>query len=378
VCGKGDWCSRSSDGVWTACRRVDTGHGLHRVDKAGVDYWLYSAGGLSYTDRPTADSPTARPPDRAPHDTLDAVYRAFLASLPLAPRHRQNLHKRGLSDGEINRRQYRMLPPWRRADLACHLVNSFGPAVCAQVPGLYIKAVGGRQWWSVAGTPGLLIPVSDSQGRIIALVIRGDDAAATARYSCLSSKRFGAPGPGAHDHVPLFDGPASPLVRLTEGPLKVDVATTLSGVLTVGLPGATSWRQALPLLATLQPRTVALAFDADARRNEAVASALHAAARALQQAGFAVVLERWAPSHGKGIDDVFAAGHRPEVLAGKTMQQAIQSIVCAAHLARPGPEAMPTKPQAAPRDWQVARARARQQAAEETARHLLASRRGEA
>jgi hypothetical protein len=38
ICDKADWCSVSADGTWAICRRVDTGSGVHRVDKAGADY----------------------------------------------------------------------------------------------------------------------------------------------------------------------------------------------------------------------------------------------------------------------------------------------------------------------------------------------------
>src|SRR5690606_33241976 len=36
------------------------------------------------------------------------------------------------------------------------------------------------------------------------------------------------------------------------------------------------------------------------------------------------VLETWPQSHGKGIDDVLAAGHKPEELSGPAMETALQ------------------------------------------------------
>ena len=56
ICGKPDWCSVSADSAWAVCRRVDTGDGLHRVDKSGADYWLHRLNGSiddSYTDNGT-------------------------------------------------------------------------------------------------------------------------------------------------------------------------------------------------------------------------------------------------------------------------------------------------------------------------------------
>jgi hypothetical protein len=285
------------------------------------------------------------------------------------------LRRRGLSDGEIARRRYRTLPAHGRAELAGFLVDRFGQEVCAGVPGLHLKMEGGRRWWTVTGMPGLLIPVLDLHGRITALVIRSDDPETGPRYSSFSSKRYGGPGSGAHVHIPLCEGLLTATVRVTEGPLKADVATVLSGILTVGLPGASMWRRGIPVLASLQAQRVILAFDADARRKWAVAQALQGVADALQAAGFAVLLEVWPEQHGKGFDDLLVAGPRPEVVEGRAMQQVIQAVVCTARLARPHHEAPTRSRRGALRDWQVTRALARQREAEEIARCLLGRRR---
>jgi hypothetical protein len=373
ICGKPDWCSRSADD-WIACRRVNAGHGIHRLDKAGVDYWLYPPKNATQADRPAVELPLHLVPQRATADTLHQVYHALLTLLTLSLRHRQNLRQRGLSDGEVARRQYRTLSTRGRAELAGVLVDRFGPEVCARVPGLYLKTEGGRRWWTLAGIPGLLIPVLDVQRRIVALVIRSDDPEAGPRYSSLSSKNHGGPGSGAHVHIPLSDALATTTVRVTEGPLKADVVTVLSGMLTVGLPGASMWRQGIPVIASLQAQRVVLAFDADARRKWSVARALQGAAGALQAAGFAVLFEVWPEQHGKGIDDLLAAGHRPEVVEGRALQQAVQAVVCAAHLARPHHEVPTRGRREAIRDWQVKLALARQREAEEIARGLLGRR----
>ena len=74
-------------------------------------------------------------------------------------------------------------------------------------------------------------------------------------------------------HVPLHDELDLSVVRLTEGELKADVATALSGILTVSMPGVSSWRPALAVLEALGTAVVHLAFDADAKNNEHVARA---------------------------------------------------------------------------------------------------------
>ena len=78
----------------------------------------------------------------------------------------------------------------------------------------------------------------DLQTRIIALKVRADGGDGP-RYSSVSSYNHGGAGAGAHVHVPVFDGDCT-IVRVTEGELKADVATVLSGILTLGLPGVTN------------------------------------------------------------------------------------------------------------------------------------------
>jgi Domain of unknown function (DUF3854) len=273
--------------------------------------------------------------ERANPDTLNDVYRALLALLPLAPRPRQNLRWRGLSDGEIIQRHYRTMRVQGRADLARRLVDRFGPEVCARVPGLYIRKEGRRSWWSLAGASGLVIPVRDVKTRVIALIIRRDDPDADPRYSAVSSKTYSGPGSGAPLHVPLFQGIMPERVRLTEGILKADIATALSGTLTLGLRGVSTWRHAIPVLREIPVRTLVLAFDADACRKWTVARALQRSAAALKAAGVEVVLERWREEEGKGIDDVLSAGKHPEVVIGRAVPEAIRAIVHAAHRADP-------------------------------------------
>lgn len=133
----------------------------------------------------------------------------------------------------------------------------------------------------------------------------------------------------------MFQGGIPERVRLTEGILKADVATVLSGRLTLGLPGVSAWRHAIPLLCEIHVRTVSLAFDADANRNWNVVRALQRSATALRAAGIQVALEQWGEEDGKGIDDLLAAGKRPAVVIGKGTLEAIRAIARAAYRSDP-------------------------------------------
>jgi hypothetical protein len=183
ICGKPDWCSISTDGAWAVCRRVDTGDGLHRVDKSGGDYWLYRIDGGGDTDNGTqkdvaADYSEISQPVLAPADpdTLDKVYRALLQELSLSAVHRENLRKRGLSDEEIDLRGYKTLVGPGRAKLAKTMVGKFGNDVCKKIPGLFIKQGERKPYWTLAGSAGIVIPLRDVRGRIVALKSPGGQA----------------------------------------------------------------------------------------------------------------------------------------------------------------------------------------------------------
>ena len=325
VCSKPDWCSVSDNDVWAICRRKSDGSGEHKVDASGADYWLYKL-----KDSPLENMPKDDPPkvsERESPETLDRVYGALLDGLSLSHTHRQDLHRRGLSERQIKRLGYRTLPSRDREGLAVKLLERFGQEVCSKVPGLYEKYSTPTSW-SIAGTPGILIPVRDVQQRIVALKVRADDPGEGPKYSYLSSSKHGGPGPGSQVHVPLSKGSDQGLAaRLTEGELKADVATVLTEILTVSVPGVSSWRKALPVLKALGFSKVHLAFDADARRNRNVARALSEAFHALGEQGFEVVLETWSEEHGKGIDDVIRGGHKPELRTGDDARKAVNDIL---------------------------------------------------
>jgi hypothetical protein len=308
ICGKGDWCSRSTDGAWAICRRLQRDDAIVKHDRNGSEFFLYRLG--DQTPRKPAvslpDVPTARLADVS---TRDRIYRALLSDLGLSAEHRADLEKRGLSGAHILAGDYASLPLQGRAKIAQRLVDAYGQYDRAGVPGLYVASEGARRWWTLAGMPGLLIPVRDADGRIVALKIRADHG--DPRYSTFSSRKHGGPGPGALCHVPLHTGLATDVVRVTEGELKADVATALSEVLTLSVPGVGNWRLALPVLEALGTREVLVAFDADWRSNGHVARALSAAASELRRLRYIVWCEIWARASGKGIDDVLHKGVTP-------------------------------------------------------------------
>lgn len=298
ICGHASWCSVNWDGSVRICRRMDDGTGKRKVDKAGGEYWVYQESDLfsdSGTRRPPPPPPEPEPP-RASEAGLYRAYREILIRLPLEDLHLEKLRARGLPDREIEARKYRTYPPRGRGFIASEVARELGADACAQVPGFYRERQRGREYWGLAGPPGLLIPVRSPSGMIIALKIRVDEPMPEGpKYLYLSSTKHGGPGPGAQVHVPLGVKPAE-VIRLTEGELKADIATVLSGIGTISIPGVSNWRLALPVMHQLQAKRVRLAFDADSGKNPVVARALAETAKHITLEGFDLEVETWPTS----------------------------------------------------------------------------------
>jgi hypothetical protein len=335
ICNKPDWCRVSNDGRVVICRRKNNGNGKEKQDKIGGSYWVYrlessrsasptdSRDSLGFCKQEQASIPCAEP------ETLHRVYTCLLNELSLTNEHRGALERRALHADGIAMRQYRSLGRGRAA-VVQRLCDVGLAEFLPQVPGFVHKTDGDKNvYWTIAGKRGLVIPIRDIDHNVVALQIRVDEPEGGGKYRYLSSKKYGGPGSGSPVHVPLFDGDSS-IVRVTEGALKADVATQLSKVLTIGLPGVAGWRKAAPILKSLKATTAVLAFDTDAEANHVVASCLAHLARDLKDQGFSVELERWAAGDGKGIDDLLATGKQPQRIIGDCVGNAIMDIVALA------------------------------------------------
>ncbi len=329
-CGQDDsWCWTSSDRRYLFCRRVEEPGARRRTDKNGEAYFLYICRGAGGAPEPGPGRAASRHP-LADADARSRVYQALLESLSLSSEHRNALLGRGLPEGAIDRAGYRTLPPadGPRNRAVHELQRAIGPGVLLGIPGFYKRV--GTKAIRLGGTPGILIPVRDERGRILACAIRADDPSNGGKYRWLSAplEAIGC-GPGALVHVPLFQSGPLEQIRITEGHLKADVATALSGTLTIGLPGVGTWRLALPVLAKLGARSVLVAFDADVRRNAHVALALERLAHALWGTKLTSRLELWDERLGKGIDDVYARGHADAICRheGEDFRRELEAVV---------------------------------------------------
>jgi hypothetical protein len=238
------------------------------------------------------------------------VYGAVIRHLRLADQHREELLKRGLDPAAIEAGGYRSLPRQGRAEIARELLGRFSEELLLSVPGIQVRQGQAGRYLSFGGPAGLIVPVRDLTGRVVALKVRCDTQGDGPKYLYISSTACGGPGPGAPVHVPLQLGQRRhrDAIRVTEGELKADAATHLSGILTISVPGVSAWRGVIPVLAGLAPRHVQLAFDEDAATNPLVARATEETAQAVALEGYDVVLESWDGLLAKGVDDALAAG----------------------------------------------------------------------
>ena len=243
---------------------------------------------------------------KARHD----VYTKLARVIGLHSKHRDDLSRRSLSNAEIDHRGY-----WSVVGSpAIKLLQAFPNGrkeIGEKLPGVF---PGGSL--KINASNCLLIPVRDKGGQVVGAQYRPDDRKpGGAKYLWLSSKKKGlSSGAPCHFALPPAGEPCKPkIVRLTEGPLKADIATSLSKVRTLAIAGTGGWKAGVEAIKSLSPEFVWLSFDADSIRNPGVARAVVDTYDALLAEGMLVRIETWDEEH-KGIDDALAAGAVIKVL----------------------------------------------------------------
>ena len=315
VCQKTSECYYTSDGLAVVCTRVESDHPI-RDEIKGTAY-LHRLDGAAPRPRPAlAMVPGGQAARRDPAH-LDRVYRALLRVLTLSPADREALRARNMTDAEIDAGLYRSGPVRDRGTLARRLCEDLGDDALRGVPGIYIDAGRYGDYWSLRAASGLLVPVSDEQGRIVGMQVRRSGDGPGPRYVWLSSKDMrGGASPGA----PLgWFGAAGGAGQLwvTEGPVKAAIAASRLGARVVAVPGVGAWRSA-GLVERVRAggyTEVVIAYDADAAANVQVAREAHGLCEAMVTAGVRVSFAVWDPVAGKGIDDLLVAGGQPEIVS---------------------------------------------------------------
>lgn len=317
ICGHTDWCAVSDDGLKIICRRTQSGSIKIGEDASGIPYYVHltEAGREKYQSRIEQDRVALETIPPASREFTHQFFTDLLNNLSLFDNHRESLHKRGLNEAEINRLGYRSwpdIPPWK---LAKSLREKYGDHILS-IPGFYLaESKKGKKYVNLNYRPGFIIPSRDTEGFIQSLITRSDTG--TPKYIQLTSKKRGGYAPEYGCHFPLNNF-SRETIRITEGVLKSDIATSLSGIFTLGLQGL-SWKNSLPILLSINPQKIIIAFDADSSKNIHVAVSLEKFIAALREQlpNSSICLEIWPIEWGKGIDDVLLNGYTTTILENR-------------------------------------------------------------
>lgn len=243
-----------------------------------------------------------KPPEREPAgiEQRDAVYRALLDLLPLSAEHHQNLSGRGLSDQAIVANSYRSLQDGKelRDKIAAQLSSRYD---LNNVPGFYFR----DGIWRFCAYSGLLIPIRNVSGRIQGIQIRRENTERM-KYVWLSSA--GKPyGTAARSWIHVTGNCAQNTAVITEGPLKGDVASVLSGnALFICVPGVSAIKYLPDTLKGLHLTSVQEAFDMDKLCNPQVLAARKRLRQVVADCGLPCKTLIWSENYN-GIDDYLAA-----------------------------------------------------------------------
>lgn len=250
----------------------------------------------------TASFPAPSP--LAPIEVRDKTYRGLLKMLTLTDYHREALRQRGLSDEAIDKGGYKTYPVRTCQTVGATLAEK--GYILKGVPGFYKE----NDAWTLRKMPAcLLIPQRDGHGRIQGCQVRVDRQSADhGKYLSLSSYDF-PEGTGGEAWV-HFVGKKTPenlkKIVLTEGPLKADVISHLTGGRPVlAIPGVNAVGKLPAILEALKTKglkTVAIAFDMDYRNNPQVKAALDNLFKILEDAGLFYYQLLWDQNY-KGLDD---------------------------------------------------------------------------
>lgn len=237
---------------------------------------------------------------RASIEECHNTYRSMMNLLTLTSTHRENLHRRGLSDTEIDRLGYKSVPQVGHCRIASDLLAQ--GCVLEGVSGFYID--NGEKWRMNAYHSGIMMPSRDANGRIQGIQVRKDNVNTNKCYWLTGSeKKAGTP---LQTRVHFTKNPkGSETALLTEGTMKADIAAYLSGEFFVSIPGTSHFpaiREAMPVLRRIGIHNILLCFDMDLYINPCVMQNLETVARMFLDAGFHVAMREWDRTQ-KGIDD---------------------------------------------------------------------------
>ncbi|MBS5243525.1 DNA primase [Hungatella hathewayi] len=196
--------------------------------------------------------------DRAPDRVLHQTYSTFLSMLTLSETHGKNLLERGLSMEQIQKNGYKSTPVFGFRKLTERLIEA--GCTVEGVPGFYQEEDGA---WSIRfkrKCSGFLIPVRTIEGYIVGMQIRLDYPFDHTKYIWLSSINDKM-GTSSGSPIHFVGNPRDEIVFLTEGPLKGDIASFLSGRSFACVPGVNQYANLPELIAQLKRLRVKMVYE---------------------------------------------------------------------------------------------------------------------
>ena len=198
------------------------------------------------------------------------VYSYFLSLLKLSAPHRRNLRLRGLPDNVIARNQYKTVP--LNAKLRAYIISMLSRRydLCG-IPGFYFNE--DTQMWMMTARAGFFVPVRSQDGLIQGMQIRLDDES-DCKYRWFSSSKKDN-GCTASVWIHTVGNTNSHVLCITEGALKADIASYLSGgALFVAVPGINALNELDKTLDSFTVKRIFECIDMDKLTNEYVKTGL--------------------------------------------------------------------------------------------------------
>lgn len=230
------------------------------------------------------------------------VYYDFLRMLNLQPVHRENLIGRGLNFSEICRFMYKSVPLDRvfRREVLEKLSAVYD---LTGIPGFYRDKNGDWQMY-LKSCGGIFVPVCNKDGYIQGLQVRLNlpEGSLDKKFRWFSSRHFNG-GTAAKSWIHVVGDISSDEAVLTEGAMKADIASVLSGGrLFIAVPGVNAINLLPDVLRELRIRRVYEAMDMDKYSKPEVKDAMIALRSVIKSCDVDCKACSWNPYY-KGIDD---------------------------------------------------------------------------
>lgn len=241
--------------------------------------------------------PESKSSTTASVEVLDKVYRALADELELYDIHYNELVKRGLSPGTIEKLRYRTYPFENQEEIAQKLVDR--GLDLEGVPGFYLDKSGK---WTMKKYSGIILFIHNHKGMIIGAQIM-NDFKGDFKYLWLTSADLEkGSSPGAPMHMV---GLPEKEVFLTEGSLKATIANQLTGKTYLAVQGINALHQldsTLDYLKNSGVKMINIAFDMDFKTNVHVQAGLNNVIKKIKAKNLMYQVVEWDPQYN-GIDD---------------------------------------------------------------------------